>query len=327
MKKQRMLIGVVVLGLLAGTPAWAAVGVPADGWGGQDQTEKFSKTVPLPKGGAFDLSNISGNIVITGGAGDQVVIDAVKRGKTADDLKAVQIEVTTTANRVEVRTRYPQERRNVNASVDFTISLPRGAVVNARSVSGDMKVSNVDGILRVETVSGNVAVTSAAQLESAKTVSGDVTVDTAGSAGDIAAASVSGSVKMRAVKAKSIDTNSVSGDVSMTDVTCDRAKANSISGGITFGGPLARGGRYMLQSHSGDVVVQLVGTAGFELNASSFSGDITSAVELTAKVGGESDRQGRQGSPRRQSMRGTFGDGGAVLELNSFSGDIKIVKK
>ena len=26
-------------------------------------------------------------------------------------------------------------------------------------------------------------------------------------------------------------------------------------------------------------------------------------------------------------MRGTYGDGGAVLELNSFSGDMKIIKK
>lgn len=324
MNKQRILIGVAVVGLLWGAQARAAVGVPADGWGAQDQTEKFSKTVPFPKGGAFDLSNISGNIVITGGAGDQVVIDAVKRGKTAEDLKAVQIEVTTTANRVEVRTRYPQERRNINTSVDYTVSLPRGAGVNARSVSGDMKVSNVDGALRVETVSGNVAVTSAAQLEGAKTVSGDVTVETAGSAGDMSAASVSGSVKLRAVKAKGIDTNSVSGDVSLTDVTCDRAKANSISGAITFDGPLAKGGRYMLQSHSGDVTVRLVGASGFELNASTFSGDITSAVELTAKVGGESGRQGR---PHGESMRGVYGDGGAILELSSFSGDIRIVKK
>ena len=44
------------------------------------------------------------------------MIDAVKRGKTAEDLALVQIEVTTTASRVEVRTQYPRERRNINVS-------------------------------------------------------------------------------------------------------------------------------------------------------------------------------------------------------------------
>ncbi len=80
-----------VAALLARAPAqasWlhAATVGPIDWDGDQQQTEKFSKTVPLPKGGSLDLSNISGDIVITGGPGDQVVIDAVKRGKTAEDL-------------------------------------------------------------------------------------------------------------------------------------------------------------------------------------------------------------------------------------------------
>ena len=182
-----------------------------------------------------------------------------------------------------MRTQYPSERRNVNASVDYTISLPRGAAVNVNSVSGDMKVSNVDGALRAETVSGDVTITSAGQLEAAKTVSGDVTVQTAGSTGDVSAASVSGNVIMRSVKARSIDLNSVSGDVKLTDLTADRVKANSISGDMGFTGPLAKGGRYMFQSHSGDVTVTIGSQVGFELNASSFSGDITSAFELTAQ--------------------------------------------
>jgi len=87
MNSTHRLVGILALAaLLAAAPArasWSAADVP--GGQQQQQTEKFSKTVPLPKGGSLDLSNISGDIVITGGAGDQVVIDAVKRGKTAED--------------------------------------------------------------------------------------------------------------------------------------------------------------------------------------------------------------------------------------------------
>jgi len=141
---------------------------------------------------------------------------------------------------------------------------------------------------------------------------------------------VSGGVTMRAVKARSLDANSVSGDITLTDVTCDRVKANSISGEVVFGGPLAKGGRYMLQSHSGDVTLHVNDKAGFEVNAATFSGDITSDLQLVSTFGGEGDR----GQPGRrpksgpgQRVSGTFGDGGALLELSAFSGDVRIINK
>ena len=89
----RFLAIVAAAAVVAAAPARAAshysTAAGPLGWDGEpQQTEKFSKTLPLPQGGSLDLSNISGDIVITGGAGDQVVIDAVKRGKTAEDLEA-----------------------------------------------------------------------------------------------------------------------------------------------------------------------------------------------------------------------------------------------
>ena len=183
----RFLAIVAAAAVLAAAPAGRPRPTAAGplGWDGEpQQTEKFSKTVPLPKGGSLDLSNISGDIVITGGAGDQVVIEAVKRGKTAEDLKLVQIEVASTATRVEVRTQYPRERRNVNVSVDYTVTVPRAAGVTVRTVSGDLKLATIDGELRADTVSGDVSREGASRLESAKTVSGDVTVTSAGSDGD-----------------------------------------------------------------------------------------------------------------------------------------------
>jgi hypothetical protein len=336
MRHTHRLVGILAAAaLLAGAPAWAswlAVEMPGD----QQQTEKFSKTVPLPKGGSLDLSNISGDIVITGGAGDQVVIDAVKRGKTSEDLKLVQIEVIAGPNRVEVRTQYPRERRNVNVSVDFTVTVPRAAGVTVRTVSGNLNVATVDGELTADSVSGDVAVKSAGRLESARTVSGNVTVASAGSEGDVSFASVSGDVKLSQIKARGIDANSVSGGVTLAEVACSRAKVKSVSGDIVFGGPLAKGGRYSLQSHSGNVTVYADGKSGFEVSAGTFSGDIASDLKIVSTFGGEPAAgtppadapPGRHpGRGPGQRVRGTFGDGGAFLELNAFSGDVKIVSK
>jgi DUF4097 and DUF4098 domain-containing protein YvlB len=326
----RLVVVVAAAALLASAPArasWLAADTPGD----QQQTEKFSKTVPLPKGGSLDLSNVSGDIVVTGGAGDQVVIDAVKRGRTAEELKLVEIEVMTSATRVEVRTQYPRERRNINVSVDFTVTVPRAAGVRVRTVSGDVKVATIDGALAAESVSGDVTVTGAGQLESAKTVSGNVAVDGAASEGDVSFASVSGDVRLKAVKARGVEANSVSGGVDLADVTCSRVAAKSVSGDIAFAGPLAKGGRYSLQSHSGDVTVYTDGKSGFELMAGTFSGDISSDLKITSTFGGEGERgqpgrRPKSGGPG-QRLQGTFADGGAFLELSAFSGDVKIVNK
>ena len=346
MKSTHRIVAVLAAAaLLAGTP-WTAAAWDGD----QQQTEKFSKTVPLPKGGSLDLSNISGDIVITGGAGDQVVIEAVKRGKTAEDLKLVQIEVVTTATRVEVRTQYPRERRNFSVSVDYTVTVPRAAGATVRSVSGDLKVLTVDGVLSVETVSGDVTVGKAGQLESAKSVSGNVVIDTAGSEGDLSISSVSGDVSLKSVKARGLEANSVSGSVDFSGVACSRLRAKSVSGDLVFDGPLTKGGRYSLQSHSGDVTVYTDGSTGFEMAAGTFSGNIESDVKIVSTFGGE-HRAGpppppapptppgqpappsppppgrmKAGGPG-QRVHGTFGDGGALLELGTFSGDVKIVSK
>ena len=144
----------------------------------------------------------------------------------------------------------------------------------------------------------------------------------AGSEGDISFASVSGDVKLSQIEARGIEANSVSGGVTLAEVTCDRAKAKSVSGDIVFGGPLAKGGRYALQSHSGNVTVYTDGKMGFEVAAGTFSGDILSDLQLRVGIGGE----GEGGQPGRrpksgpgQRVRGTFGDGGAFLELGELS--------
>jgi DUF4097 and DUF4098 domain-containing protein YvlB len=313
--------------LLAATPARAAVVIsagddPGISWGEPQQTERFSKTVPLGAGGSVVLANISGNVVVTGGAGDQVVIDAVKRGRTADDLKNIEIEVITTEGRVQITTRYPRRDRGWgnNAEVNYTLTVPRRAKVRVKTVSGDVQLVTVDGEVRAESVSGDVRVSDVAQIEGVVSVSGNVVLKSASSNGPVTLSSVSGDVTLVAVKAPSISGSSVSGDIGLTDVTADRVTFKSVSGNLSFSGPLAKAGRYALKSHSGDVVIKVLNTMGFEVNATSFSGDIRSDVPLTVRFGGDENRRGR-----RQEVRGTFGDGSAVLELNTFSGDVRIV--
>lgn len=295
---------------------------------GPEYTDKISRTLRLSRTGTFDLQNVSGDIVVTGG-GNDVRIDAVKRVRHPNEsearalLQAIEVRMEERNGNVEVRTDYP--RRNWSGGVDFTVSLPRDANVVLRTVSGDVRVSSLNGDLRAETISGDLLVTSVKRIRQAKTISGDLEI-TDIDADDVSASTVSGTLLARGVKARSVDLQSVSGDLRITDVESDRTYVRSISGSIDFSGSLARNGRYEFQSHSGDVRVSPLGSQGFSLEASTFSGNLRSDYPLTVQGNPPNNAFTNRG-PNRRPLRATFGDGGAMLSLQSFSGNITVIKR
>jgi DUF4097 and DUF4098 domain-containing protein YvlB len=300
----------------------------------QDSREQVERTTRTLKGGAsgeLQLANISGDIVVTGGSGDEVSIDAVKRTRgDQGQLANVRIVVDDRPGRVDVRTDYDMGRsvRNNNVSVDYTVTVPSGASVELKSVSGTVKVTGVRGAVRAESVSGDVTTTDTPKVELAKSVSGDVTLSGIQIDGDLSASSVSGSVKARGVKAHALDLGSVSGDLTVSDVTCDRLNAKSVSGGFEYSGSITRGGVYDVNLHSGTARFVLVNPTGFELTANTFSGNIRSDLPLT--IGGDRDRDRNNREhrgPGNRAMRATFGDGSATLTVHTFSGDIVIARR
>jgi DUF4097 and DUF4098 domain-containing protein YvlB len=271
----------------------------------------FSRTLRVGPSGALDLSNVSGNIEIRGGPGDEIEIAAQKDG----DPSLVDIEVSQTADRVRVETRYKKGTGGV--SVDFTVTVPAGITVSARSVSGDVGVHDVTGEIRAETVSGDVTVGNAGNLLIAKTVSGDLTIQSATSQKEPEISSVSGDLLVSELSARAVTVSSVSGDVVLTDADCERASVESMSGTIRYGGQLAPRGRYEFQSHSGDVELRIANEIGFELAAKTFSGSIESDFPVTPK--GEGHGEG--------DVRGVYGDGSALIQASTFSGDVSITRE
>jgi len=48
---------------------------------GPEQTDRFSAKYRIGRDGRVSIANISGDIVVTGGSGEEVSVDAVKRGR------------------------------------------------------------------------------------------------------------------------------------------------------------------------------------------------------------------------------------------------------
>jgi len=299
---------------------------------GQDQTERVSRKVRIGRDGRVSIANISGDIIVTGGGGEEVSIEAVKRTSgDRSELADVEVVIEDRAGRVDIRAehgrgRSSRGRSGDSASVEFTVTIPATASLDVHSVSGSLKVTGVRGSVRAESVSGNVTTTDTPNLEHAKSVSGDVSLTGAAADGELTAGSVSGSITARGLKARGLDLGSVSGDVLLSDVTCERLTIKSVSGDVEYTGTIVKNGRYEINSHSGDVRLTLANPPGFELNANSFSGSVRSDIPLT--IGGDSGSSRGSGRQREaHNIRATFGDGSATLSIRTFSGDIIIGKR
>ncbi len=301
--------------------------------GREEQTDRQTRTLKLGPDGELIVANISGDIVVTRTGGSDATIEIVKtaRARTSEDarelLGLVQVTVTERAGRAEVKTVYPREdemrrnnRRNVNVSVNYTIAAPAGTRLTINSISGDIRVSDIKGDLTLNTISGAVRIANGGRVANAKSVSGDVEITDTQIDGTLEAQSVSGNILLRKVSARRVEVGSVSGGVVIEDVQSERVEGHSVSGNVDFGGPLAKNGRYELTSHSGNVRVSVAGGTGFELEEESFSGSLRSDLPITTQ--GDVRNEGR-----RRALRGVHGDGSAVLNVTTFSGNIVISKR
>ena len=301
---------------------------------GREQTERINRTFRLGQNGELHLANVSGDITITRGGGNEASIEIVKTARGRDDAEAreqlqlVQVDITERNNRAEVKTRYPDGdenrrngRRNFNVSVAYNVTAPAALRIRATSVSGSITTRDIKGELWAESVSGAVRIFNAGRVGTAKSISGNVEVNDADIDGLLNASTVSGSVLLRRIKARQIEVGSISGDVVLEGVDSSHVEGQTVSGSVRFDGPVVRGARYEFSSHSGNVSVALGGNDGFEVEATSFSGSIRSDFAF-----GGDNGDGRR-PRRRQSLRGVVGDGSAMVELTTFSGSIVIAKR
>ena len=291
-------------------------------------SERFSKTVHLDQNGTFDLTNVTGDVVITGTTARDVSIDAVKRVQRPNPraaralLAMIEIQVTEQANRVEVRTLVPRPR-NFPGSVDFTVMVPEDASVIVKTITGSIRASNIKGELRADTVAGSISASGVRKLAALKCVTGDVEIVDAGADDPVTASTVSGNVIVRGLRARAVQLTSVSGNIHIEDAPIERLMVKTVQGNLEYAGDLARRGRYEFNSHSGDIRLVLSGNTGFEVLANTFSGMVRS--DFTFNRG----RSGAEGAAAQgpRTLRGAFGDASAMVALRAFSGNISLARR
>lgn len=299
-----------------------------------EESERTTRALRIGANGDIQISNLSGDIVVTRGSGSEASVEIVKtaRAATSDEAKAmlqsVNVDILERSNRAEIRTRHTRtdEMRRGNrshVSVAFTITAPAGTRVRAESMSGSITTKDITGEISLQSVSGTIRASNAGRIAGAQTISGNVEISDTDTDGPIEASSVSGSVIVRRVEARQMELGAISGNVVMENVRGGRIEAQTVSGGVKFTGDVQKDARYDFNSHSGSIDVAVTGGSGFELEATSFSGSVRS--DFPAATRGNGAERGR--GARERSFRAVVGDGSAVLDLTTFSGSITVTKK
>jgi len=141
----------------------------------QDLHEEFHQTYPLAPNGRVILKNVNGAVRVTGWDRSEVQVNAVKKGDTQQDLDEARIEVNSGGDMIDIRTRYPERERNHAASVEYSISVPRTAVLERiNTVNGPVHIEGVAGPVKAGSVNGNVEVLGALGEVDLSSVNGKV---------------------------------------------------------------------------------------------------------------------------------------------------------
>jgi len=283
--------------------AWPALALlfPLTGLSG----ENLDETRDMAADGHVLIDNLVGNIEVT--VWDKAKIEIL--GELGDDVE--EVEISATGNGIQIRVKNKKNVRNVDGT-DLYFRVPVGASIEVETVSADIDMDGSTGeSIVINTVSGDVEAEASPGRIEIQTVSGEVEFE--GSVSRSSVETVSGDITLGGVGGE-IEISTVSGDVSLIAEAVERGQFESVSGDMQLDLAVSDNGRLASESMSGDIMLRLPAAqqAGFVVQT--YSGDIRSDFGESAKV---SKGPG-------SALKYSEGNNGAVIRLESFSGDIRI---
>lgn len=195
-----------------------AVLAVAPGLARDQYTEEFHQSYPLNADGRVSVSNVNGWLHVETWDRNEVKVDALKHARSEDRLKEARIEIRNHQDSIRIETRYPEDSHHEAASVDYTLTIPRGArLSDVDLVNGDLVVNGLQGGVHASLVNGHA---------SANGLGGDVEVSTVNGGLEVAC--------NRLGKQRHVSLHSVNGQVTLhlpSDASAE-VSAETVNGGI-----------------------------------------------------------------------------------------------
>ena len=272
---------------------------------------EIDETRDVNRDALISVDNLAGSITITGWDRDQVEI------KGTLDKKAEELRIDGDRDKLSIEVAYPKRKNlNVRKGSVLEIRVPRNCRLELEGVSCDIDVSDFQGRIEAGTISGAVRVTGDTESVDVATVSGDVSVESETDAVEIE--SISGFVEVRGVR-ESLEISMISGEVEVHAGELKTFRFNCVSGDLELTAAPASGADWEIEGHSGDLTLRLPADLSAEFDIELFSGDLHNEF-------GPEARRTSKFAPGKE-LRFTAGGGDASVEISSFSGDVRLVRR
>src|SRR4029453_2349085 len=164
------------------------------------ERDEINETYQLAPGTRVEVSSIRGPVEIVNADTATAQVQIVRTARTRADLEYHKIEVIHAGNSLVVRgVQEPEGRRRDNIQVNHHVilKLPRRIDLSVNSVSGWIKVGDVDGQTLVNSISGSANIGNVGGKLQVSSVSGSLEVGNVGEEARVN--SISGKVRLGTV--------------------------------------------------------------------------------------------------------------------------------
>jgi hypothetical protein len=324
MKSVKLLALIITLTALTALPLNAAV------------TGHFERTLQV--NGPVDLEVLSGSGNITvhpGGAGSVYVSAKIHSNNGSWLFGSGNVEERV--HRIEQNPPVVQQGNSIhigriedreltrNISIDYDVTVPAQTKLLAQTGSGDQAISGLQLPMTAKTGSGNVTVDRVSADVRVSSGSGDLKINSVKSlyastgsgnihaddvAGEVTANAGSGNIEVRQSAAGSAKAETGSGNIKLTGIK-GGLRASAGSGDIRAEGEPTS--EWRVGAGSGNIILKFPSQASFNIDARTSSGSLKVNHPVTM-----------QGSLGRNHVQGKVGNGGALVDLHTGSGDIEV---
>ena len=265
---------------------------------GADQ--KFEKHFTVKGHPVVMIQNVAdGRIEVKSWKNPEVVVLASQpSNKIGLDLEQADDRIDVTANILDASAAASDLTENLQLTV------PEETELQIKTQSGLIYVEQVLGDMKLESVAGDIHL---------KEVSGYIIVHTTG--GSLICTQCAGK----------LDFNTISGNAQVLQPSLRSVNLVTTTGNILFDGDFIRTGIYSMRSGRGLVEVRFAGTDSFDLNAQTSTGTVDNRAAAFLKPDSHGVR--RTASKYAKGLFGSVGSGLAKVELSSFSGTVRILKR
>lgn len=277
----------------------------------------------------LDVESAGGEVVVEAWDRDQIRVQAAHARRNRVEVRRrggtvyVDADVSTFARAAIVDYRvWVPERFDVSVEgwqTSIVVEGTRGRV-EVETFTGSVEIRGGRGRVTATAVNGNLSIQGAQGEVTAEGMSGTIRISE--SEGDIRAEAMSGTIRLLNVRG-SVAAETVGGSVVLEGIAAAAVDAAAVGGSIRFQGELQDDGEYYFATHAGRILLELPATAAADLEVYTLSGSVRMDHAGAVEDADARERSRRLGRGRSRS-RYTIGDGGAMVEIESFSGSVVV---